>query len=86
MSIEVKSCTPYADTARDLWLELEHRLAQQNAPRIYEAIQTINALMQNQDVVSVYFSNYKTLLDELMNCEPVPNCTYGGLATVVDNQ
>ncbi|XP_022849877.1 uncharacterized protein LOC111371965 [Olea europaea var. sylvestris] len=65
MSIEVKSCTLYAKTARELWLELEHRLAQQNAPRIYEVKQAISNLMQNQDAVSVYFSKYKTLLDEL---------------------
>ncbi|XP_022887243.1 uncharacterized protein LOC111403096 [Olea europaea var. sylvestris] len=58
MSVEVKSSTLYADTARELWLEIEHRLGQQNAPRIYE----------------------------LMNYEPIPNCTCGGLGTVIDNQ
>lgn len=86
MSMEVKSCTLYVESARELWLDLEHRLAQQNAPRVYEVKQAISSLMQNQDDVSVYFSKYKTLLDELMNYESIPNCTCGGLRTVVDNQ
>ncbi|KAG7966386.1 hypothetical protein I3843_08G048800 [Carya illinoinensis] len=42
--------------------------------------------MQNQDSVSMYFSKLKTLLDELMNYESIPNCTCGGLKTVVSNQ
>ncbi|KAG2717175.1 hypothetical protein I3760_03G161400 [Carya illinoinensis] len=41
--------------------------------------------MQNQDTVSMYYSKLKTLLDELMNYESIPNCTCGGLKTIVDN-
>lgn len=75
MSIDVKSCTLYANTAQELWLDLEHQLAQQNAPRIYDVKQAIATLMQNQDAVSVYFSKYKPLLDDLTNFELIPNCT-----------
>ncbi|XP_022876825.1 uncharacterized protein LOC111395034 [Olea europaea var. sylvestris] len=86
VSVDIKSHTLYADTACQLWLDLEHQLGQQNAPRIYEVKQSIATLMQNEDIVSVYFSKYKTLLDELMNCESIPNCTCGGFKSVIENQ
>ncbi|XP_042972841.1 uncharacterized protein LOC122304648 [Carya illinoinensis] len=85
MSVDIKSSTLYAETAHQLWKELEQRLAQQNAPRIYEVKQGIATIMQNQDTVSMYYSKLKTLLDELMNYESIPNCTCGGLKTIVDN-
>ena len=65
---------------------MEQRFAQQNAPRIFEIKQAVTMLMQNQDVVSVYFSKLKTLLDELLNYETIPSCSCGGLKTVVQNQ
>ncbi|XP_022872418.1 uncharacterized protein LOC111391432 [Olea europaea var. sylvestris] len=86
MSIDIKSRTLYANTARQLWLDLEHQLGQQNALRIYEVKQSIATVMQNEDIVSVYFSKYKTLLDELMNYESIPNCTCGGFKSAVENQ
>ncbi|XP_022853917.1 uncharacterized protein LOC111375346 [Olea europaea var. sylvestris] len=42
--------------------------------------------MQHYDNVSVYFSKFKTLLDELLNYKSIPNCTCGGLKVVVQNQ
>ncbi|XP_022894048.1 uncharacterized protein LOC111408533 [Olea europaea var. sylvestris] len=85
MAIDIKCNTTYAETAHQLWVELEQRFAQQNAPRIFEIKQAITTLLQNQDPVSTYFSKLKTLLDELMNYEAIPNCSYGGLKTVVQN-
>ncbi|XP_057968054.1 uncharacterized protein LOC131157725 [Malania oleifera] len=86
MSIDIKCSTLYAETAHQLWVELEHHLAQQNTPRIYEIKQGIAALMQQQDSVSCYFSKLKTLLDELMNYESIPSCSCGGLKIVIENQ
>ncbi|XP_022856322.1 uncharacterized protein LOC111377458 [Olea europaea var. sylvestris] len=86
MAVDIKCSTMYAETAHQLWKELEQRLAQQNAPRIFELKQSIANLMQNQDSVSMYFSKLKTLLDELLNYESVPNCYCGGLKVVVNNQ
>ncbi|XP_057976036.1 uncharacterized protein LOC131163461 [Malania oleifera] len=86
MSVDIKCSTLYAETAHQLWVELEHRLAQQNAPRIYENKQGIAALMQQQDSVSCYFSKLKILLDELMNYESIPSCSCGGLKKVIENQ
>lgn len=36
--------------------------------------------------MSVYFSKFKTLLDELLNYESIPNCTCGDLKVVVERQ
>ncbi|KAF3433389.1 hypothetical protein FNV43_RR24491 [Rhamnella rubrinervis] len=36
MAVDIKCSTVYAETAHQLWLELEQRFAQHNAPRIYE--------------------------------------------------
>ncbi|XP_057972699.1 uncharacterized protein LOC131160836 [Malania oleifera] len=86
MSADIKCSTLYVKMTHQLWVELEHRLAQQNAPRIYEIKQGIATMMQQQDSVSCYFSKLKTLLDELMNYESIPSCSCGGLKTVIENQ
>ncbi|XP_042988681.1 uncharacterized protein LOC122316212 [Carya illinoinensis] len=86
MALDIKCSTTYAKTVHELWLELEQRFAQQNAPRIFEIKQAVTMLMQNQDVVSVYFSKLKTLIDELLNYETIPSCSCGGLKIVVQNQ
>ncbi|XP_022868110.1 uncharacterized protein LOC111387759 [Olea europaea var. sylvestris] len=86
MAVDIKCSTTYAETAHQLWIELEQRFAQQNAPRIFEIKQAISMLLQNQDPISVYFSKFKTLLDKLMNYEAVPNYNCGGLKTVIQNQ
>ncbi|XP_057962087.1 uncharacterized protein LOC131153652 [Malania oleifera] len=86
MSVDIKCSTLYAETTHQLWVELEHHLAQQNTLRIYEIKQGIAALMEQQDSVSCYFSKLKTLLDELMNYESIPSCSCGGLKTVIENQ
>ncbi|XP_039123458.1 uncharacterized protein LOC120260080 [Dioscorea cayenensis subsp. rotundata] len=86
LSIDIKSSTLYADTVRELWIELEHRHAQQNAPRIYELKQGIVNLLQGNDTMSVYFSKLKALFDELLNYESFPNCSCGGLKAIVEHQ
>lgn len=43
-------------------------------------------LVQNEVIVSRYFSKYRTLLDELMNYEFITNCTCGGFKPDIENQ
>lgn len=42
--------------------------------------------MQNNGIASVYLSKLKSLLDELLNYESIPNCTCGGLREVIEYQ
>lgn len=86
LSVDIKTSTLYAETAQNLWNELEHRHAQQNAPRIYEVKQNIVNLLQGNDSVGTYYSKLKALFDELLNYESIPNCTCGGLKAVVEYQ
>ncbi|XP_057962098.1 uncharacterized protein LOC131153664 [Malania oleifera] len=44
MVVDIKSSTKCAETAHQLWLELEQRFAQQNAPRIFKVKQGITDL------------------------------------------
>ncbi|XP_057981103.1 uncharacterized protein LOC131166526 [Malania oleifera] len=86
MAVDIKSSITYVETAHQLWLELEQRFAQQNAPRIFKVKQGILDLKQRQDSISIYFFKLKTFLDELLNYESIPNYTCGGLKVVVQNQ
>lgn len=58
---------------------LSNDLHNKMPPRIYAIKQCISALVQNQDVVNVYFYKLRTLLDELINYESIPNCSCGDL-------
>ncbi|XP_022884054.1 uncharacterized protein LOC111400852 isoform X2 [Olea europaea var. sylvestris] len=53
MTVDIKASTLYVETAHQLWVEIEQRLAQQNAPRIYEIKQGIAALMQGHDTARI---------------------------------
>ncbi|XP_018856817.2 uncharacterized protein LOC109019046 [Juglans regia] len=86
MSLEIKNSVVYVETALALWLELEQRFAQNNGPWLYELKQSIDALSQGDDSVSLYFSKLKSLLDELVNFETIPTCTCGAMKTVIANQ
>ncbi|XP_022886917.1 uncharacterized protein LOC111402846 [Olea europaea var. sylvestris] len=86
IAVDIKCSTTYAETAHQLWIELEQHFAQQNTPRIFEIKQAISMLLQNEKPVSVYLSKFKTLLDELMNYEAVPNCSCGSSKIVIQNQ
>lgn len=83
---DIKASTFYTETARQLWFDLEQRYARKNALRLYQIKQSIITLMQNQEPVRVYFSKLKVLIDELMNYEPISNCTCRGLKPIIDYQ
>lgn len=42
--------------------------------------------MQNQDPLRVYFLNLSILIDELVNYEPIQNCTCRTLEAIVKYQ
>ena len=65
----------HAETARDLWLDLEERFSQVNVPRIFELQQKIIFILQGQDSVTIYYSMLKGLWDELNVYSPIHHCT-----------
>lgn len=43
-------------------------------------------LSHNQELVRVYYSKLKTLIDELVNYESILNCAWGGLKAIQEYQ
>ncbi|GAU34434.1 hypothetical protein TSUD_393870 [Trifolium subterraneum] len=68
----------HASTAKDVWIDLEERFAQTNAPRIHQLWRTL-CLMQKQSDVTVteFYTQFKSILDELDELQPLPECSCG---------
>lgn len=63
----------HAATTRDVWLDLEERFAQTNAPRIH---QLWRILHEPDTTVTEFYTKFKSLIDELGELQPLPeyNC------------
>ncbi|XP_020265950.1 uncharacterized protein LOC109841405 [Asparagus officinalis] len=78
-SIE-KSIQPsiaYEETAKAIWEDLRDRFSIVNAPRIHELKGQIASTRQNGMSVMAYYTQLKSMWDELYNYSKVPNCTCG---------
>ena len=67
----------YANSAQDLWLEVEAHFGESNGPMIYQLQREINATIQGNAPITQYFSNLKKLWDELSYLESLPPYTCG---------
>ncbi|XP_009795561.1 uncharacterized protein LOC107794200 [Nicotiana tabacum] len=68
------SIIAYAETAREVWIDLEERFAQGRAPRIYQIRRDISLLIQDGQTVLTYYTKLKALWDELNDLDPLPEC------------
>ncbi|XP_020209005.1 uncharacterized protein LOC109793936 [Cajanus cajan] len=65
-----------ATTGRDVWLDLEERFAQTNAPRIHQLWRSLCLMEQEHDTsMTKFYTKFKTLIDELNEQHPLPECT-----------
>nr|KYP76408.1 hypothetical protein KK1_020650 [Cajanus cajan] len=66
----------HATTTRDVWVDLEERFAQTNAPCFHQIWRNLCLIQQksNMTVKDVY-RKFKSLLDELVELQPLPECT-----------
>ena len=55
----------YFKTAREVWLDLQHRFSQGNGPRIFELRREVFSLSQEDLTVNAYYTKFKGLWDEL---------------------
>ncbi|XP_077238366.1 uncharacterized protein LOC143879726 [Tasmannia lanceolata] len=74
---DLHNSVAYVDSARDMWLDLEDRFSQGNAPRVHQLKRDIAPLQQGQLSVSAYFTKLKGLWDELGTYLTLPKCTCG---------
>ncbi|XP_016487567.1 uncharacterized protein LOC107807658 [Nicotiana tabacum] len=51
----------YAETAREVWVDLEERFSQGMAPRIYQIKRDISMLVQDGQTVLAYYTKLKAL-------------------------
>ncbi|XP_030974852.1 uncharacterized protein LOC115994750 [Quercus lobata] len=64
----------YFKTAREVWLDLQHRFSQGNGPHIFELRQEICSLAQEDLSISSYYTKFKSLWQELLDYR---NCSCG---------
>jgi hypothetical protein len=86
VSTEIRPRILYADTAAQIWTDLKDRLSQSNAPKIYQLKQSISALKQEGMTVSLYFTQLKSLWDELHSIAPINPCICGNAKSIIDQQ
>jgi hypothetical protein len=81
---EIRSSILYAETAREIWLDLSERFSQSNAPQIYQLKQSISSLKQENMPVSAYFTKLKSLWNELNSLVVIQPCTCGHGKAIAD--
>lgn len=64
----------FSDSATEIWLDLNDHFQQNNEPRIFQLRRELTNLVQNQNSVSVHFTNLKTLSEELRKYRPSYTC------------
>jgi len=65
----------YIDNARDLWKDLEERFSKGSHFRISDLLQEINSIKQGERSINGYYTDSKTLWEELDSLHPLPACT-----------
>ncbi|XP_039138839.1 uncharacterized protein LOC120276181 [Dioscorea cayenensis subsp. rotundata] len=86
VSPEIRPSILYAETTSQIWNDLNERFSQSNAPKIYQLKHSISALKQEGMTVSFYFTQLKSLWDELSNILPITPCICGNAKSVLDQQ
>lgn len=86
VSTEIRPSIQYAETATQIWFDLKDQLSQSNSPKIYQLKHSISTLKQEGVFVSLYFTQLKSLWDELNFIAPVNPCIYGNAKSILDQQ
>ena len=83
---EIRPSILYADAASQIWTDLQERFSQSNMPKIYQLKQSISALKQEGMTVSSYFTQLKSLWDELNNILSPASCICGNAKIIMEQQ
>jgi hypothetical protein len=65
----------FIENASDVWIDLKERFSQGDLVRVSELQQEIYALTQDSRSVTSFYSDLKTLWEELEIYMPIPTCT-----------
>ena len=64
---DLQSSAIYFKTARDVWLDLQHRYPQGNDPKIFELRKDVSSLAQEDLTINAYYTKFKSVWDEYFN-------------------
>jgi hypothetical protein len=84
VSREIANSVLFLNTASAVWTDLNERFSHSNGPRVFELKRSLSSLQQGTNSVSTYFTQIKSLWDELSSFRPLPTCTCGGLKILTD--
>lgn len=65
ISKDLQPSMVYFKTAREVWLDLQHRFSQGNEPRIFELRKELCSLVQEDVSINGYYTKFKGLWEEL---------------------
>ncbi|XP_019455164.1 PREDICTED: uncharacterized protein LOC109356294 [Lupinus angustifolius] len=65
----------YIDNARDLWLDLKDRFSKGDYSRTSDLLKELHSMRQGDRTISNYFTEMKTLWEDLESLRPIPTCT-----------
>ncbi|KAL5711877.1 hypothetical protein ACHQM5_014106 [Ranunculus cassubicifolius] len=83
---DIANSVIYADTAKEVWDDLNSRFSQGNAARIFQIKRAICTQLQEQPSITAYFTKLKTLWDELASYKTIPDCSCGSGKAIQDYQ
>lgn len=86
VSPEIRPSILYAETAAQIWMDLKDRFSQSNAPKIYQLKQSIANLKQEGMSISLYFTQLKSLWDELGSIITISPCICGNAKSIIEYQ
>ncbi|XP_074278754.1 uncharacterized protein LOC141602357 [Silene latifolia] len=74
----------FSATVAEIWKELQERFSTGNAPRVHQLKSDLTECKQGKNMSVVeYYTQLKTIWDELANYSRVPNCTCGAAAALL---
>lgn len=77
MSKDLLSNVIYLNTAHEVWTNLKNHLSQGNKLRVFELRRMVGNLSQDNLSVSIYYTKFKIVWDELVNYKFIPSCSCG---------
>lgn len=69
----------FVNSSHQLWKELNERVGQTSAPRLFELHRSLTSVQQNDTSIAEYFGRLKTVWDQLQLIEGFPDCSYGAI-------
>ncbi|XP_021980369.1 uncharacterized protein LOC110876507 [Helianthus annuus] len=75
MEKEIRGSVKYANTAAEIWKDLQERFEKESASRAYELKQSLTITRQEGSSVSAYYTKLQGLWDEIHTVLPTPRCT-----------